>query len=113
MNIGLVILAVYIAVLLGIALYASKKDKKNIKDFATGGGLGIFILTLTFSATYHSAYAFMGAGGFAYKNGIGWWCNGLPEFGRFRQIKSSQLFDYQRVQSFFNLLSCVHARACP
>lgn len=51
MNIGLVILAVYIAVLLGIALYASKKDKKNIKDFATGGGLGIFILTLTFSAT--------------------------------------------------------------
>ena len=60
MNIGLVILAVYIAVLLGIALYASKKDKKNIKDFATGGGLGIFILTLTFSATYHSAYAFMG-----------------------------------------------------
>lgn len=38
MNIGLVILAVYIAVLLGIALYASKKDKKNIKDFATGGG---------------------------------------------------------------------------
>ena len=49
MNIGLVILAVYIAVLLGIALYASKKDKKNIKDFATGGGLGIFILTLTFS----------------------------------------------------------------
>ena len=41
MNIGLVILAVYIAVLLGIALYASKKDKKNIKDFATGGGLGI------------------------------------------------------------------------
>ena len=77
MNIGLVILAVYIAVLLGIALYASKKDKKNIKDFATGGGLGIFILTLTFSATYHSAYAFMGAGGFAYKNGISWWCNGL------------------------------------
>lgn len=77
MNVGLVILVVYLAVLLGIALYASKQDKKNIKDFATGGGLGIFILTLTFSATYHSAYAFMGAGGFAYKNGIGWWCNGL------------------------------------
>ena len=35
-----------------------------------------------------------------------------PEFGRFRQTKSSQLFDYQRVQSFFKLLSCVHARAC-
>lgn len=77
MNLGLVILTVYLLVLLGIALYAAKQDKKNIKDFATGGGLGIFILTLTFSATYHSAYAFMGAGGFAYNNGIGWWCNGL------------------------------------
>lgn len=77
MNIGLVILIVYLFALLGLALYASKQDKKNIKDFATGGGLGIFILTLTFSATYHSAYAFMGAGGFVYKNGIGWWCNGL------------------------------------
>ena len=38
--------------------------------------------------------------------------NSTPEFGRFRQTKSSQLFDYQRVQSFFKLLSCVHARAC-
>lgn len=77
MNVGLIILFVYLLVLLGIAVYASKQDKRNITDFATGGGLGIFILTLTFSATYHSAYAFMGAGGFAYNNGIGWWCNGL------------------------------------
>ncbi len=77
MNIGLLILALYILVLLGIAVYAARRDQRNIRDFATGGGLGIFILTLTFSATYHSAYAFMGAGGFAYKNGIGWWCNGL------------------------------------
>ena len=77
MNIGLFILAVYVLVLLGIAWYASRRDQKNIRDFATGGGFGIFILTLTFSATYHSAYAFMGAGGFVYKNGIGWWVNGL------------------------------------
>ena len=54
-----------------------KRDQKNIKDFATGGGLGIFVLTLTFSATYHSSYAFMGAGGFVFKNGVGWWVNGL------------------------------------
>lgn len=39
MNIGLVILAVYIAVLLGIALYASKKDKKNIKALPQAVGL--------------------------------------------------------------------------
>ena len=77
MNIGMIILICYMIVLLGIAFYASRQDKKNIKDFATGGGLGIFVLTLTFSATYHSAYAFMGAGGFVYNNGIGWWVNGL------------------------------------
>ena len=51
MNIGMVILAAYVVVLLGIAFYAWKRDQKNIKDFATGGGLGIFVLTLTFSAT--------------------------------------------------------------
>ena len=77
MNIGMVILAAYVVVLLGIAFYAWKRDQKNIKDFATGGGLGIFVLTLTFSATYHSSYAFMGAGGFVFKNGVGWWVNGL------------------------------------
>ena len=77
MTSGLLILVAYVVVLLGIAYYASTQDKKNIKDFATGGGFGIFILTLTFSATYHSAYAFMGAGGFVFRNGIGWWVNGL------------------------------------
>lgn len=77
MNVGMIILVVYMLVLLGIAFYASRRDQKNIKDFATGGGLGIFVLTLTFSATYHSAYAFMGAGGFVYNHGIGWWVNGL------------------------------------
>lgn len=77
MNTGMIILIVYVLALLALAFYAWKRDKKNIKDFATGGGLGIFVLTLTFSATYHSAYAFMGAGGFVFKNGIGWWVNGL------------------------------------
>lgn len=78
MNIGLIILILYSIVVLGIAYYASLQDKKNIADFAVAGGsLGIFVLTLTFSATYHSAYAFMGAPGYAYKHGIGWWVNGL------------------------------------
>jgi len=78
MNTGLVILALYTLTLLGIAYYASKQDKKNIKDFATAGSsLGIFVLTLTFSATYHSAYAFLGAPGFVYSNGVGWWVNGI------------------------------------
>ncbi len=78
MNTGLIILVLYTVSLLGIAYYASKQDKKNIKDFATAGSsLGIFVLTLTFSATYHSAYAFLGAPGFVYNNGVGWWVNGI------------------------------------
>lgn len=78
MNTGLIILILYTLVLLGIAYYASLQDKKNIKDFATAdSSLGIFVLTLTFSATYHSSYAFLGAAGYAYQNGIGWWVNGI------------------------------------
>ncbi len=78
MNIGLIILGIYTLSLLGIAFYASKQDKKNIKDFATAGSsLGIFVLTITFSATYNSDYAFLGAHGFVYNNGIGWWVNGI------------------------------------
>ncbi|MCJ7690653.1 MAG: sodium:solute symporter family protein [Clostridiaceae bacterium] len=78
MNIGLIILGIYTLSLLGIAYYASKRDEKNIKDFATAGStLGVFVLTLTLSATYHSAYAFLGAPGFVYVNGIGWWVNGI------------------------------------
>ena len=78
MNIGLTIMILYTFSLLGIAYYASKQDKKNIADYATASSsLGIFVLTLTFSATYHSSYAFLGAGGFVYRHGIGWWVNGI------------------------------------
>lgn len=78
MSTKLIILIIYTLSLLGLAYYASLQDKKNIKDFATAGSsLGILLLTLTFSATYHSAYAFLGAAGYAYKNGIGWWVNGI------------------------------------
>ncbi|NLY66393.1 MAG: sodium:solute symporter family protein [Tissierellia bacterium] len=78
MSTKLIILIIYTLSLLGLAYYASLQDKKNIKDFATAGSsLGILLLTLTFSATYHSSYAFLGAAGYAYKNGIGWWVNGI------------------------------------
>lgn len=76
-TVGLVILAIYTVIMLSIAYYASKRDQKTIKDFTIGSGFGVFILALTFSATYHSAFAFMGAAGFAHTHGIGWWVNGL------------------------------------
>lgn len=78
MNIGMIILVVYMLSVLGIAYYVSRKDDKNISSFVTAdSSLGIFVLTLTLSATYHSSYAFLGAPGFVYTHGIGWWVNGI------------------------------------
>jgi SSS family solute:Na+ symporter len=75
---GILVLIGYTIVILGIAFYAARKDEKNIADFATAdSSLGIFVLTLTLSATYHSAYAFLGAPGFIYTHGVGWWANGI------------------------------------
>ncbi|MGI6441130.1 MAG: sodium:solute symporter family protein [Tissierellia bacterium] len=78
MSTGILVLIGYTIVILGIAFYAARKDEKNIADFATAdSSLGIFVLTLTLSATYHSAYAFLGAPGFIYTHGVGWWANGI------------------------------------
>lgn len=78
MTVGMIILIIYMICILGIAIYVSRKDEKNISTFTTAGSsLGIFVLTLTLSATYHSSYAFLGAPGFVYTHGIGWWVNGI------------------------------------
>lgn len=78
MTTGMIILIIYIVAVLGIAVYVSRNDEKNIQEFVTTeNGLGIFVLTLTLSATYHSSYAFLGAPGFAYEHGVGWWANGI------------------------------------
>lgn len=78
MTTGMIILIIYIIAVLGIAIYVSRHDEKNIQEFiTTESGLGIFVLTLTLSATYHSSYAFLGAPGFAYEHGVGWWANGI------------------------------------
>lgn len=78
MTTGIIILIIYIILILGLAVYVSRNDEKNISEFTkTASGLGIFVLTLTLSATYHSSYAFLGAPGFTYTHGIGWWANGI------------------------------------
>lgn len=78
MNVGMIILTLYMLSILLLAMYVSRNDEKNIKEFTTTeSGIGIFVLSLTLSATYHSSYAFLGAPGFAYTHGIGWWSNGI------------------------------------
>jgi len=76
--VGLFILASYMALMLWIGLRSASAGQSNIRDYAVASSsFGIFVLTLTFCATYHSAYAFLGTTGFIYKNGIGWWVNGI------------------------------------
>ena len=76
--IGLIVLLVYAVISLSIGVLARRKSKFNVKDYVTtDSSTGIFILIFTFAATYHSAYAFMGAPGWVYNDGVGWWMNGL------------------------------------
>lgn len=81
--IGSIIIGVYLLVVLYLGYRSWKVSKESgrensIEEFAiAGGSFGIFVLTLTFAATYHSAYAFTGIVGFVYRDGVGFWLNGL------------------------------------
>ncbi|MFW6266700.1 MAG: sodium:solute symporter family protein [Halanaerobiales bacterium] len=75
---GLLVLLIYAVISIAIGVFARKKSRFNVKDYVTtDSSTGILILIFTFSATYHSAYAFMGAPGWVYSDGVGWWMNGL------------------------------------
>lgn len=78
---GTAIIGIYLALTLYIGYRswkASQKYENSIEDFAVASGsFGILVLTLTFAATFHSAYAFTGIVGFVYNDGVGFWVNGL------------------------------------
>lgn len=78
---GVIFLYLLVVLYLGVRSWKvgqASQGKNSIEDFAiAGGSFGIFVLTLTFAATYHSAYAFTGIVGFVYNDGIGFWLNGL------------------------------------
>ncbi len=73
---GVAILLSWLVVLVAVSVLSSRYRKLSVADFATTGGtLGIVTLLFTYSATYHSAYAFMGTTGAIYVHGIAWWDN--------------------------------------
>jgi SSS family solute:Na+ symporter len=62
----------YLLAVLAIGYRGMKVGESSVTDWMTGGrGLGVIVLTFTYAATYHSAFAFLGAAGFIYGNGIG------------------------------------------
>lgn len=75
---GVIVLVAYLAVIMYIAYRSYGASDHSLDDhFVAKRGFGIVVLTLTYAATFHSAYAFTGIVGFAYDDGVGFWVNGL------------------------------------
>ncbi len=69
---GLIFAYLVVTILLGIV--ANRRLTVDIEDFFLyGRKAGFIVLYLTVVATYHSAFAFLGSGGFFYTHGIGFW----------------------------------------
>src|SRR5699024_7975993 len=71
-TVALVVIGVYLVLMLAIGYRGWQVGTIDVDDWMTASrGLGIVVLLFTFTATYHSAFAFLGIGGFIYGNGIG------------------------------------------
>lgn len=69
---GLIFGYLLITIVLGIV--ANRRLAVDLEDFLLyGRRAGFVVLYLTVVATYHSAFAFLGSGGFFYTHGIGFW----------------------------------------
>lgn len=71
----LIFLYLLATIVLGVA--ANQRLTVDMEDFLLyGRKAGFVVLYLTVVATYHSAFAFLGSGGFFYTHGIGFWAAG-------------------------------------
>ena len=69
---GLIFLYLLATIVIGVV--ANKRLAVNLEDFLLyGRQAGFVVLYLTVVATFHSAFAFLGSGGFFYTHGIGFW----------------------------------------
>jgi SSS family solute:Na+ symporter len=67
----------YLIVTIVIGVVANRRLEVDLEDFLLyGRKAGLIVLYLTVVATYHSAFAFLGSGGFFYTHGIGFWVAG-------------------------------------
>jgi SSS family solute:Na+ symporter len=69
---SLIFIYLIITIILGVV--ANRRLTVDMEDFLLyGRKAGAVVLYLTVVATYHSAFAFLGSGGFFYTHGIGFW----------------------------------------
>ena len=67
----------YLLATVVIGVVANRRLTVNMEDFLLyGRQAGVIVLYLTVVATFHSAFAFLGSGGFFYTHGIGFWMAG-------------------------------------
>jgi len=72
---GLIFLYLVATIVLGIV--ANRRMTVDLEDFLLyGRKAGFVVLYLTVVASFHSAFAFLGSGGFFYSQGIGFWAAG-------------------------------------
>ncbi|MEZ4416889.1 MAG: sodium:solute symporter family protein [Gemmatimonadota bacterium] len=65
---------VYLLFSIILGIMANRRMTVDLEDFLLyGRKAGFVVLYLTVCATYHSAFAFLGSGGFFYTHGIGFW----------------------------------------
>jgi len=70
--VALATIGVYLLIILAVGYRGWQVGTLEIDDWmAAGRDLGLVVLLFTYAATYHSAFAFLGIGGFVYGNGIG------------------------------------------
>ena len=72
---GLIFIYLLATIVLGVV--ANRRMEADLEDFFLyGRKAGFIVLYLTVVATFHSAFAFLGSGGFFYTHGIGFWAAG-------------------------------------
>ena len=72
---GLIVAYLLFTIVLGVI--ANRRMQVDLEDFLLcGRRAGFVVLYLTVVASFHSAFAFLGSGGFFYTHGIGFWAAG-------------------------------------
>jgi SSS family solute:Na+ symporter len=68
------LIVLYLLFTIVVGVVSNRRLSLDVEDFFLyGRKAGFIVLYLTVVATYHSAFAFLGSGGFFYTHGIGFW----------------------------------------
>ena len=71
------LIGLYLVFTLILGIVANRRMTVDMEDFLLyGRKAGFIVLYLTVVATFHSAFAFLGSGGFFYTHGVGFWAAG-------------------------------------